>query len=111
LENPITGYTTLATFDLTQLTAEEKAVADAAANSQKAALEKAAADKLALEKAAKDKIAADAADIQNKLASAAVLANENSELKYQLLALQKTLNALTVQLKRICSAKTKPKGC
>jgi len=64
-EEPLTGWTNVANFEMRELTAQEKAAADKAAAdkaaAEKAAAEKAAAEKAAAEKAAAEKAAADKA--------------------------------------------------
>jgi len=60
IEEPISGWTNIANFEMRELTAAEKAAAEKAA-AEKAAAEKAAAEKAAADKAAADKAAADKA--------------------------------------------------
>ena len=56
IEEPISGWTNIANFEMRELTAADKAAADKAA-ADKAAADKAAADKVAADKVAADKVA------------------------------------------------------
>jgi hypothetical protein len=98
---PASGYVTIGNFVMRELTAEEKAAAEKAV-AEKAAAAKAVADKLAADKAAAAKAVADQAmkdltDLMN--------------LKSQVTLLQSQIKNLEGKLKKICSAKPRPKGC
>ena len=105
VSDPITGYDTVALFEMREQTAAEKAAAEKAA-ADKAAAEKAAAEKVAAEKAA-DKAAAEKAAAKQSSDVVTDLLKFKSQITL-LLAQVKTLEG---KLKKICSAKPKPKGC
>jgi len=101
VSDPSSGYVTVANFEMRELTAEEKAAAEKVV-AEKAATAKAVADKIAADKAAAAKVLADQAnkDLTHLM-----------NLKSQVTSLQTQLVTLQSKLKKICSAKPKPKGC
>ena len=101
VSDPSSGYVTVANFEMRELTAEEKAAA-----------EKVVAEKAAATKAVADKIAADKAAAAKALADQAIKdLTDLMNLKSQVTSLQTRLVTLQSKLKKICSAKPKPKGC
>lgn len=92
----ISGYENVALFEMREQTAAEKAVAE------KAVAEKAAAEKVAAEKVAAEKAAAkQSSDVVTDLL----------KFKSQITLLLAQVKTLDGKLKKICSAKPKPKGC
>lgn len=105
VSDPITGYDTVALFEMREQTAAEKAAAEKAA-ADKAAAEKAAAEKVAAEKAAEKAAAEKAAAKQSSDVVTDLL-----KFKSQITLLLAQVKTLEGKLKKICSAKPKPKGC
>ena len=96
VSDPTSGHDTVALFEMREQTAAEKAAAE------KAAADKAAADKAAAEKAAAEKAAAkQSSDVVTDLL----------KFKSQITLLLAQVKTLEGKLKKICSAKPKPKGC
>ena len=101
VSDPTSGHDTVALFEMREQTAAEKAAAEKAA-ADKAAAEKAAAEKAAAEKAAAEKAAAkQSSDVVTDLL----------KFKSQITLLLAQVKTLEGKLKKICSAKPKPKGC
>ena len=110
VSDSISGYDTVALFEMREQTAAEKAAAE------KAAADKAAADKAAAEKVAAEKVAAEKA--AEKAAAEKAAAKQSSDVVTDLLKFKSQITLLLAQvktlegkLKKICSAKPKPKGC
>lgn len=101
VSDPSSGYVTVANFEMRELTSEEKAAA-----------EKVVADKAAAAKAVADKIAADKAAAAKAVADQAMKdLTDLMNLKSQVTSLQSQIKNLEAKLKKVCSAKPKPKGC
>jgi hypothetical protein len=101
VSDSISGYDTVALFEMREQTAAEKAAAEKVA-AEKVAAEKVAAEKVAAEKAAAEKAAAkQSSDVVTDLL----------KFKSQITLLLAQVKTLEGKLKKICSAKPKPKGC
>jgi hypothetical protein len=101
VSDSISGYDTVALFEMREQTAAEKAAAEKVA-AEKVAAEKVAAEKVAAEKAAAEKAAAkQSSDVVTDLL----------KFKSQITLLLAQVKTLEGKLKKICSAKLKPKGC